>query len=740
MKIRFRSKKKRKLTSQEARWRRERAIIIISVIAIGLIIWLGTYLTQKDLDIGVGENILLIALVDINLILLVLVIFLVLRNLVKLIFERRKLAQMVRLRTKLVLSFAGLTLFPTLVMFLAAIFFFSASMDKFFNVQVENSLEGSLEIAQTYYSTATGEVADAAREVGGLTTLPLEEAALKRLVDSSRERFGLGLVKVFSPDMRELASSVGNDIPEGALEHLNIVLFDDALAGKAVATIQNSGYGDVVWALFPIANDSGEVVGVVMTARFVPKSLLAKMTDISRFLEEYKTNKLLKKPIVISYLITLSGIALLVVFTATWLGFYLAKGITVPLSLLAEGTRKVAEGDMDVFVDVNAKDEVGILVDSFNKMTQDLKSQSQRLEKAYNELSRSNIELDRRRAHMEIILKNVAAGVISIDRDGMITTINKSAERILAIKMARIINRPVGEVLSQDQYRALREFLDDLRDSPDRSLQRQLDIPLEDRNVTILATGNHLLDEDEKFMGVVTVFDDMTEINRAQKMYAWREVARRIAHEIKNPLTPIQLSAQRIRKKYFDMLGDDREVLEECTDTIITQVEEMKSLVDEFSHFARMPSARPRPNDLNEIVREALNLYKDAYKDITYNYQANQGLPIMQLDREQIKRALINLLDNAVEALSGTGSIDIKTEYMKDLNVARLVIADTGPGISREGKNRLFEPYYSTKKTGTGLGLTIVNTIISDHRGYIRVIDNTPHGTKFIIDLPVSIQ
>ena len=740
MKIRFRKKKKRTLTSQEARWHRERAIIIISIIAIGLIIWLGTYLTQKDLDIGIGENILLIALVDINLILLVLVIFLVLRNLVKLIFERRKLAQMVRLRTKLVLSFAGLTLFPTLVMFLAAIFFFSGSMDKFFNVQVENSLEGSLEIAQTYYSTATDEVADAAREVGESATLPLDEAQLEGIVDSSRERFGLGLVKVFSPGMRELASSVGEDIPEGAMEHLNITLFDEALAGKAVSTIQNSGYGDVVWALFPIISDSEEVVGVVMAARFVPKSLLAKMTDISRFLEEYKTNKLLKKPIVISYLITLSGIALLVVFTATWLGFYLAKGITVPLSLLAEGTRKVAEGDMDVFVDVNAKDEVGILVDSFNKMTQDLKSQSRRLEKAYNELSRSNMELDRRRAHMEIILKNVAAGVISIDKDGMITTINKSAERILAIRMTRIINRPVQDVLSQDQYRALREFLDDLRDSMDRSLQRQLDIPLEDRGVTILATGNHLLDEDEKFMGVVTVFDDMTEINRAQKMYAWREVARRIAHEIKNPLTPIQLSAQRIRKKYLDMLGDDREVLEECTDTIITQVEEMKGLVNEFSHFARMPSARPRPNDLNEIVREALNLYKDAYKNISYNYQDNKGLPIMQLDREQIKRAVINLLDNAVEALNGTGSIDIKTEYMKDLNVARLVIADTGPGISREGKNRLFEPYYSTKKTGTGLGLTIVNTIVSDHRGYIRVSDNKPHGTKFIIDLPVTIQ
>ena len=248
------------------------------------------------------------------------------------------------------------------------------------------------------------------------------------------------------------------------------------------------------------------------------------------------------------------------------------------------------------------------------------------------------------------------------------------------------------------------------------------------------------MDEEGKYLGMVAVFDDITEIMRAQKMAAWREVARRIAHEIKNPLTPIKLSAQRIRKKYLDRLGDDGEVLDECTRTIVTQVEEMKALVDAFSQFARMPATRPRPNDLNDIVKETLALYRETHKNITYGFVEDRALPTMNLDREQIKRVLINLLENAVEAIDDGGSVEIKTSFMQDQKKARLVIADTGRGVAPEAKDRIFEPYYSTKKSGTGLGLTIVTTIISDHHGYIRVFNNEPTGTKFVIDLPIGIQ
>lgn len=739
------------ISSEEARKRRERIIIVVSVVIILFLTLFGNYLTQKNLDIGIGENLLLIALIDINIILLILVIFLVIRNFVKLFFERKKRLKVARLRTKLVLGFAGLTLFPTLVMFFAAILFFSGGMDKFFNVKVESSLEDSLDIAKTYYADSTEKVLTSAEDMGEKAEKSnyLKRdglVRLKRYIEREREVRELDLVKVFSPKMEELASSVGDDIPEKSLERLDEKMFEKALKGESVTNIQIVGYGDVVWALYPIKRDD-TVVSIVMTANFVPKSLMAKMREIETFLYEYKRNKLYKEPVVTSYLITLAAIALLVVFIATWLGFYLAKGITVPISLLVDGTKKLAEGDLDVFVDVTPKDEIGLLVDSFNSMTQDLKMQSRRLKRAYNELSRSNLELDQRRRYMEIILRNVAAGVISIDKDGILTTVNKSAERMLGIKTLKVIDRPFNEVLRPVHHKIVMSLVEDLKSSNEGFVQRQVEIPLEERTLTLMANMNDLVDEEGNYVGMVAVFDDITEIMKAQKMAAWREVAKRIAHEIKNPLTPIQLSAQRIRKKYLDKIDGDGEVLDECTRTIITQVDEMKSLVNEFSLFARMPSAKPRPNDLNKIVKEAMSLYKDANKNITYEFKGDESIPTMNLDREQIKRVLINLMENAVEAINKEkgkkkadrkGEIKIETSFLKYLNVVRLVISDTGMGITPDGRNRLFEPYYSTKKGGTGLGLTIVNTIVSDHRGYIRVMDNKPRGIKFVIELPVS--
>jgi len=739
------------VSSESMRKRRERIIIVVSVVVILILTLLGNYLTQKNLDIGIGENLLLIALVDINIILLVLVIFLVIRNFVKLFFERKRQLKAARLRTKLVLGFAGLTLFPTVIMFFAAILFFSGGMDKFFNVKVESSLEDSLDIAKTYYSSSTENVLTSAKEMGEtaerLNYLKKDSLGrLKRYIERERRARGLDLVKVFSPKMEELASSVGEDIPERSLERLNMSIFEEALKGESVATIQIVGYGDVIWALYPVKRGDS-VESIVMTANFVPKSLMAKMREIETFLYEYKRNKLYKEPVVTSYLITLAVIALLVVFIATWLGFYLSKGITVPISMLVDGTKKVAEGDLDVFVDVVSKDEIGLLVDSFNNMTQDLKTQSRRLKRVYNELSSSNLELDQRRRYMEIILRNVTAGVISIDKDGILTTVNKAAERMIGIKTSKVIDRPYNEVLRPVHYKIVMGLIEDLKSSEEGFVQQQVEIPLEDRTLTLMAHMNDLVDEEGNYMGMVAVFDDITEIMKAQKMAAWREVAKRIAHEIKNPLTPIQLSAQRIRKKYLDKIDGDGEVLDECTKTIITQVDEMKSLVNEFSLFARMPSAKPKPNDLNKIVKEAMSLYKDANKNITYKFKADKEIPIMNLDREQIKRVLINLMENAVEAIDKEkgkkkgerkGEIRIETSFLKYLNMVRLTISDTGMGVTPDGKNRLFEPYYSTKKSGTGLGLTIVNTIVSDHRGFIRVIDNKPKGAKFIIDLPVG--
>jgi two-component system nitrogen regulation sensor histidine kinase NtrY len=244
--------------------------------------------------------------------------------------------------------------------------------------------------------------------------------------------------------------------------------------------------------------------------------------------------------------------------------------------------------------------------------------------------------------------------------------------------------------------------------------------------------------DDGGLLGSVLVLEDLTQLLKAQRMAAWQEVARRIAHEIKNPLTPIQLSAQRLQKRYADRLGQDGEVFTESTRIIIQQVEEMKQLVNEFSKFARMAEIKPTPNDLNEIVGEAVLLYQEAHKRIAFAFRRDGDLPIFRLDRDQIKRVLINVLDNAVAAIEGTGAIEVTTRLQKETNSALVEIADTGVGIPREYRARLFEPYFSTKKRGSGLGLSIVNRIIQDHAGYIRVRDNQPRGTIVSIELPLG--
>jgi len=272
--------------------------------------------------------------------------------------------------------------------------------------------------------------------------------------------------------------------------------------------------------------------------------------------------------------------------------------------------------------------------------------------------------------------------------------------------------------------------------NPWETLRRQVTIPVNRNRVTLQVSMTELRNERGELVGTVAVFDDLTQLMRAQRMAAWREVARRIAHEIKNPLTPIQLSAQRLRRRYLKRFTDGDEVFDQCTALIIRSVEELKTLVNEFNNFARLPAARPLPGDLNVIIREASTLYAEAHRGITFAFRPDPSLPQILLDRDQIKRVLINLLDNAVAAVDGTGKIDIITSYNPELGLVTCEVADNGHGIVPDDRSRLFEPYYSTKSSGTGLGLAIVNTIITDHQGFIRVRDNEPRGTRFIIELP----
>jgi two-component system nitrogen regulation sensor histidine kinase NtrY len=428
-------------------------------------------------------------------------------------------------------------------------------------------------------------------------------------------------------------------------------------------------------------------------------------------------------------------VALLVVFCSVWFGFYLAKTITIPIKVLAEGIRRVKEGDLSVNIAMVADDEIGSLVDSFNKMTKDLRIGRDQLELSARLLREQNVEIEKRRQYMEIVLKNVSAGVITLDAGGFISTINKSAEKMLNLKPENMLQKSYKTLLSGQLLELAEEVINNLKTSQHDAAELPLKLTIDGRPMSFIMHINALKDDSGKHMGMVMVFDDLTELEKAQRMVAWREVARRIAHEVKNPLTPISLSAQRLKRKYSEQVKEP--VFDECTQTISDHVELIRNLVDEFSAFARFPTADPKPCELPPIIEETLALYKEGHPQIHFEFNVADDIPTLNLDRQQIKQAMINLVDNAIGSIRNEGGIVVSLSHDPILKIVRIEVADNGVGISDEGKTRLFEPYFSTKKAGMGLGLTIVSTIIADHNGMIRVQDNKPKGAKFVIELPV---
>lgn len=729
------------------RRRRERYLIIFLGVLISFLIYLGMRYFHLGPALPFSSSILAFALININVILLLLLLFLTVRNLVKLLFERKKNIMGVKLRTKLVLAFLTLSLLPTVILFFVSVQFISSSIEYWFNLQIEQALKNSLEVGQDYYKGITDDILTFGNNSSRVITyegymLPSKAEKLEKFVDEKRREFSLASLRVFSKDLKLMAMSEDHRIDLTAFKAPGAeVLKRTIQKGTDSQEIRSSPHGDLVGGIVPIFSrtESKAVVGLLVLEKFVPGTFVNRLQAISKGLQEYRQLKMLKRPLKVSHMITLSIVTLLIIFSSVWFGFYLSKEITVPIKELAVGTNRIASGDYDFFIDLETKDEMGMLVNSFNRMTMDLRTSKNRLEQANKELLESNLESEQRRLYMEIVLANVAAGVISADTEGNILTINKSAERMLDIKADQIIGKNYKEILVPDYSRIIDGFLREKTLFRRGFLKKQIRLSTENKRLSILVSLNVLRDDRERFLGLVAVFEDLSEIEKAQRMAAWREVARRIAHEVKNPLTPIQLSAQRLKKRYGEMLDkEDGAVFSECTGMIIMQVEELKRLVNEFSNFARMPASNPAPCDVREVINEVLSLYRGAHRDIAFVFHDSDAVPVFNLDREQIKRVLINLFDNAVEAMDGVGEVVVDLQYDPVLKMVRIEVADNGKGITAENKTMLFEPYFSTKKQGTGLGLAIVSTIITDHNGFIRVQDNVPKGTRFIIELPAS--
>ncbi|MGE5304757.1 MAG: ATP-binding protein [Alphaproteobacteria bacterium] len=706
------------------RRKREGIVILVATLMVLAFAYFEVQLPDVSPEYSLGNNIVFFLLININIILLVLLVFLVVRNLVKLVFERKRRILGSRLRVRLVLAFVALSLVPTLLLFVIAGGFVTRSFERWFDLQVETALQGSLEIGQTYYQNSANNALFYARQLsrriteeGLFKAQRVEE--LKDFVQDKQREYNLGTVELFAPDRHVIVVAFNDKVPTGVTIKAESEFLNRALRGLEVTRTQAFGEGDVIRGGVPIYGTGKRVLGVVVVDYYVPKSITKKALQISRSYEQYKQLMFLKTPVKNSYILTLLLITLVIIFAATWFGLYLAKGITVPIQKLAEGTHEVAHGNWDYKIEAGGDDEIGTLVDSFNQMTGDLKE--------------INLELERRGRFVETVLANIAAGVVAVNPAGKITTWNKAAEQMLGVMADKALGNSYIDVFPES-LQVMREIIESVPEH--ESVEREMKIPLPDRLLTAVVSAAMLKDDEGKTLGVLVFLEDITQIQKVQRMEAWREVARRIAHEIKNPLTPIQLSAERLRKRYAKLLGGDGAILDKCTNTIIQQVDELKNLVNEFSQFARLPTAQLAPHDLNEIVQEALFLFKEGHRGIRFQFRQGE-IPSLELDREQMKRVLINLLDNAVAAVEEKGEITLTTACESSRGVVCLEIADNGCGLAADVKERIFEPYFSTKKNGTGLGLTIVNQIIEDHRGYIRVRSNEPRGTRFAIELPV---
>ncbi len=677
---------------------------------------------------------------------LVVLTLLLSRNLIKAYFERRHRLLGSGFRTKLIAAFIGFSLVPTVLLAFVASGVINEVMKVWFDNQIEEVLGDSDALATLYHEGQTALATKSAwaisKEIYREDFLrPEHRELLLTAMARRRAEFDVAGVEIFSSKLEILAHMISPDIPGRALNlpagQLVVQVLD---SGAAVTSAQVAPIGRLIRAAVPITSSglTGNIAGVVVVNTYIPESLLEKMAGIGKQYMDFRHMKAMKNPIQAGAYLFVAVVTLLLLFSATWFGFYVARGITVPLQKLAEGTEAVARGDLNVRIAVKATDEIGTLVDSFNRMTSDLASSKSKLEEANQSLMQSNVETDRRRAYTESVVDTIASGVLSVDTHGTITTFNHSAERILGVAADTVRRKPMADVFQTHQFTLLEEAYDRMfRDGQETvALEGQME-----RQGILLTMGlslSRMRNDAGQDLGFVFVFEDRTELIKAQKIAAWQDVAQRIAHEIKNPLTPIQLATQRLRKKFFEQSPDFQDIFDQSTNVIVAEVGSIKRMVDEFSKFSRMPPPHMVRESLHDVIENVSTFYREGRPHVEFVPTLDSSVPLFKIDREQIRRLFANLFDNAIQAMGQKGRIWITTEMDWKRARVRIAVADEGPGIRQDDHEKLFVPYFSRKQTGTGLGLAIVRRIVTDHNGTIQVTNRHPHGACFTIELSVA--
>ncbi|MGZ3691421.1 MAG: sensor histidine kinase, partial [Pseudobdellovibrio sp.] len=554
-------------------------------------------------------------------------------------------------------------------------------------------------------------------------------APSQAFVDKIRDQYKLDAVEYYPDLINDRLVSQDSELQSDTVPALNIDFLKKGILNHDEASnIQIFGDYNLLRVMVPVSK--AKFGGVIVVTKFLILSPGSKFDDIVGAYQEFHNNSLVEYPLRSIYFIMLIVMTLVIIFAAVWFGFYLARQLSIPLVQLGRATKRVAAGDYSQLEIESGSEEISNLIGSFNQMIGNLSTSELELQQTIKNLNQYT-------RYVEIVLKNVSAGVISVDMTGHITTVNRRAGELLQLDASSSVGKSVKSLLSEENYRIFTNIIKSMKENSLMSLQKEIRINIGSENIPLSVHVSILKNEDGDEIGRILVFDDMTPIVNAQRAAAWTEVARRIAHEIKNPLTPIRLSAERIAKKFGSQITDP--AFQDSIKMIVSQVDDMRILVNEFSQFARLPQIKTIPGQLNEVLEKSAQIYSDTQTHIKFEVQLDRLLPEFKFDPDQLKRVFVNLIDNAVAAVQHTAGamIKIQTEYNKSQQVLKISIADNGVGIAPRDKVRVFEPYFSTKEKGTGLGLPIVKSIIEDHGGIIRALDNKPTGTKMYIEIPI---
>ena len=691
----------------------------------------------------------LYALSAADLTMLAALVFVLARNIIKLIVERRRALPFARFRAKLVALLLGMTLVPATLVLIVGSELIRTNIDRWFNAPMEDILTSANQVASDYYqqrqAVLTDHAARIARSLGPTDLTSDDVRPIRDLLAPEVTLHRVQMLEVYRvgpsngslPTLEPVVDVAAPQLPPGYSRAPADRLAAQAIGGSSeTRSIEALGTsGDLLHAAAVIRSNDGRATGVVVATDYLTGEVAMRSRRMTQAFESYNQLRVLRRPLTGLYLSFFLMVTLLILFGATWMGSYLAKRITRPVLMLSAAAREIGAGRLDQHVEPQSNDEFGALVDAFNAMAGELATSRRKIDRSTIDLERKHLEVEKRRRYIETILERITTGVVSVDAGGAVTTINSAAARLLSLTRT-IVGQPALAVFDRPDLQPLAALLAGAGRTVAEPSAQEIAVTREGQEIHLAAVATALVGESGASEGVVLVFDDVTPLIRAQKVAAWREVARRLAHEIKNPLTPIQLCAERLRRHFSTAPPAAKALVDECTETIVGEVESLKGLVDEFSQFARMPSPRTVATDLSRLIADTIALYNGIFSAVRIEQRFAPGLPLVRIDPEQIRRVVINLVDNAIEAMERRGEIIVETQLDAANAIVRVIVADNGPGIPAGEREKLFLPYYSTKRRGSGLGLAIVRRIIAEHGGNIDVGDNTPRGTRFTIELP----